>query len=185
MLLIMGNPALPALAPWANFYSIVGSAAGALIGLQFVAMTLVAQAKAVGSMRVIRAFGTPTVVHFCAALLISAVMSAPWEALSHLGVCLGASGTTGFAYSLIVVRHARKQTGYAADAGDWLSYIVFPMIAYAGLAAEGILLFQNVRFCLFLIATSSLLFLLIGIRNAWDAVTHIAVHRQRPNEPKE
>ncbi len=31
---------MPALTEWENFYVIVGSAAGALIGLQFVVMTL-------------------------------------------------------------------------------------------------------------------------------------------------
>ena len=34
---------MPNLAEWDSFYVILGSAAGALIGLQFVAMTLIAQ----------------------------------------------------------------------------------------------------------------------------------------------
>ena len=48
------------LANWQNFYVIVGSAAGALTGLQFIAIVLIAQTRATGSMREIRAFGTPT-----------------------------------------------------------------------------------------------------------------------------
>jgi hypothetical protein len=35
---------MTALAEWANFYVIIGSSAGALIGLQFVVITLIADA---------------------------------------------------------------------------------------------------------------------------------------------
>ncbi len=70
---------MPELTEWESFYVIVGSAAGALIGLQFVVMTLIAdmpgtreEALAGG------AFATPSVVHFGAVLLLAAVISAPW-----------------------------------------------------------------------------------------------------------
>ena len=66
----MGEP----LAPWESFYVIVGSSAGALTGLQFVVLALIADAEAAvavsSNMLEIRAFGTPTVVHFCAVLFI-------------------------------------------------------------------------------------------------------------------
>src|SRR5690348_1269334 len=80
---------------WSNFYVIIGSSAGALTGLQFVVIALVAQAQATGSMGEIRAFGTPTVVHFCAALLISAILSAPWHTLPHVGWALVLCGAAG------------------------------------------------------------------------------------------
>ena len=65
---------------WQNFYVIVGSSAGALIGLQFVVMMLLA-AKPVpeGYAQVGRAFATPSVVHFAVVLLLSAVASVPWS----------------------------------------------------------------------------------------------------------
>src|SRR5689334_10464707 len=112
-------PAIPALSEWGNLYVITGSTAGALTGLQFVAMTLIAQDDVTGSMQEIRAFGTPTVVHFCAVLLISAVMTAPWTALYAVGAAVGIAGLAGLVYALMVIRHARKQTGYSADAEDW------------------------------------------------------------------
>ncbi|HZS29133.1 MAG TPA: hypothetical protein VFB76_18040 [Candidatus Angelobacter sp.] len=65
------------LAAWENFYVIVGSSAGALTGLQFVVIALIAEGRTPGSMREIRAFGSPTIVHFCASLLISAILSSP------------------------------------------------------------------------------------------------------------
>lgn len=60
--------AAPLLAAWQNFYVIIGSAAGALTGLQFVVLTLIGEAAA-GRKDSISAFGSPNVVHFCAALL--------------------------------------------------------------------------------------------------------------------
>ena len=64
------HEAVSPLAAWESFYVIVGSSAAALTGLQFVVMTLIAQIRP-GSSRgeSISAFGTPTVVHFGAALL--------------------------------------------------------------------------------------------------------------------
>ena len=61
------------LAKWDSFYVIVGTAAGALIGLQFVVMTLIADrppTPAAGA-----AFATPTIVHFGTALLLSALLA--------------------------------------------------------------------------------------------------------------
>src|SRR4051794_18165666 len=97
---------------WGNFYVIVGSSAAALTGLQFVVMALVADAERRSTHREINAFGTPTVVHFCAALLVSAVLSAPWHALAGPAVTLGLCGVAGMAYVVTVVRRARRQTGY-------------------------------------------------------------------------
>lgn len=175
----MEHAALSALARWANFYVIVGSSAGALIGLQFVVIVLIAEGQIAGGMREIRAFGSPTVVHFCAALLISAVMNAPWQTLSDVGLCLTACGVAGLAYSLRVLRHARKQTGYAPDAEDWIWYTVLPLLAFAALLAAGVLLWFGFTWSLFMIAAVSLAFLFLGIHNSWDTVTYIAVQNQR------
>ena len=66
------------LAGWDGFYSIVGSAAGALIGLQFVVMTLVAANPPASVAEGSAAFATPTIVHFSTALFLSAALRAPW-----------------------------------------------------------------------------------------------------------
>ena len=55
---------MPELNGWTNFYVIVGSAAGALIGLQFVVMTLIANLPiSRGNAQAGDAFSTPTVAH--------------------------------------------------------------------------------------------------------------------------
>src|SRR5215470_3116788 len=112
---------LPVLARWESFYVIVGSSAGALTGLQFVVIALGVETKAIKG-PAIRAFATPTIVHFCAILLMSAILSAPWQALSQLGIAVMACGVAGFGYTLMVVRHTRRQTDYSPVFEDWLCH---------------------------------------------------------------
>ena len=74
---------MTALAGWEHFYVIVGSSADALIGLQFVVITLIAdtpiaRADAQGG----AAFSTSSVVHFGVVLFLSAIVSAPWGGLT-------------------------------------------------------------------------------------------------------
>ena len=64
---------------WDSFYVIVGAAAGALIGLQFVVMTLIAENPPKRVAEANPVFATPTIVHFSLCLLVSALMSVPWE----------------------------------------------------------------------------------------------------------
>ncbi len=47
---------------WESFHLIVGAAAGALIGLQFVVMTLIAEGPPERAAEANAAFGSPTVV---------------------------------------------------------------------------------------------------------------------------
>lgn len=175
-------PALSQLTEWQNFYVIVGSSAGALIGLQFVVIALMTGARATGSMLEIRAFGTPTVVHFCAALLISAILSAPWHALHPAAIALGVGGATGVAYALRFILHARRQTGYAPDAEDWFWYAVVPLLAYLALLTAALLLARHAQPSLFVIAATALVLLFCGIHNAWDTVTYVAVKHLRPKK---
>jgi len=179
----MHEAAISPLKDWENFYVIVGSSAGALTGLQFVTIALVAEARAATSMFQIGAFGTPTIVHFCSALLISAILSAPWSALSSAAVCLGACAAFGCAYAIAVIYRARRQSDYHPDGEDWFWYIILPVIAYATLLMAAILLDAHPAASLFMIAAISLVLLFIGIHNAWDTVTYIAVkHNSRPKK---
>jgi len=171
---------------WENFYVIVGSSAGALTGLQFVVIALVAEAQVARSMLEIRAFGTPTVVHFCAALLISAIASAPWDSLTGIAIALGICGAAGVVYVFTVIRHARRQTGYKPEAVDWFWYVWFPLAAYVGLAWAALFLVRYAGIALFTVAGVTLLLLFAGIRNSWDSVTYIAIeHIGKDKKPAE
>src|SRR5919199_2818911 len=99
-------------AAWNSFYVIVGSAAGALIGLQFVVMTLIADRPALRAAEAGAAFATPTIVHFGVVLLLSAVVSVPWHAISTVAIVWGVVGLSGLVYTVVVARRLRLQTTY-------------------------------------------------------------------------
>ena len=160
---------------WQNFYVIVGSAAGALTGLQFVVIAVIAQIGVPGEMQEIRAFGTPTVVHFCTALFIAALMVMPWQEPTGCLISLVTLGMVGTVYSVRVISHARKAK-YSPDLEDWLWYTALPVVAHVSLVVAGLLLPWNTTRSLFGIAGDCLLFLVIGIHNSWDTVTYIAVN---------
>src|SRR5512132_1148804 len=99
---------MPELTEWDNFYVIVGAAAGALIGLQFVVMTLIADLpESRDDAQAGRAFATPSVVHFGAVLLLSAVVAAPWHEIGFVAVHLGLIGFLGTLYTLVVFQRMR------------------------------------------------------------------------------
>ena len=171
------NEAALARGAWENFYVIVGSSAGALTGLQFVVLTLVAES---GSMRntsgeSISAFGSPNVVHFCAALFVSALFSAPWAGLEPPGLAAAVLGTLGVAYTFEVLRRALRQREYRPVLEDWIWHAVLPLLAYAALVAAGLALRHASALALYVVAAAALLLVFIGIHNAWDTVMYITL----------
>src|SRR5690349_15199267 len=122
----MTELATPGLSDWESFYVIVGSSAAALIGLQFVVITLIADSRLPSTSGSIRAFGTPTVVHLGGALVISAIMSAPWPSLFAVAIPVAACGILGIGYGNTVIYHARRQTGYQPVLEDWLWHVILP-----------------------------------------------------------
>jgi hypothetical protein len=164
--------AVAAITGWENFYVIVGSSAGALIGLQFVVITLIADRPAAAHAQAGSAFGTPTIVHFGAVLLLSAILSAPWQGVGAATILLGLVGLTGIVYQIIVVRRMRMQTTYKPQFEDWLFHALLPFVAYATLAASAYAARAHARGAMFGVGVAALLLLFSGIHNAWDAVTY-------------
>jgi hypothetical protein len=165
--------AMTALSGWENFYAIVGSAAGALIGLQFVVMTLVANMPITRSnAHAGDAFTTPTVVHFGVVLLLSAVVCAPWKEIDIVAVLWGLVGLIGAVYVVLVSRRLRLQSVYQAVFEDRLFHVFVPFTAYAMLAVSACATYSHPRPALFLLGTATLLLLFSGIHNAWDIVTY-------------
>jgi hypothetical protein len=181
----MEQAILSPLVAWESFYVIIGSSAAALTGLQFVVMTLSAGMNSRGGETVTNAFSTPTIVHFCAVLFISAMVSAPWPAVSSVGLVLSACGVAGLVYALIVVRRTQRQTLYVPVLEDWLFHAVLPLIAYASLLVAAFFLWSYPTPSLFVIGAVALLLLFVGIHNAWDGAVYIALRRQREQQPEE
>jgi hypothetical protein len=176
---------MTALTEWKDFYVIAGSAAGALIGLQFVVITLIAN-RPVGrdDARAGNAFATPCVVHFGVVLLLSAAGSAPWHAVGAVAILWGLVGLGGVVYTAAVVaRRMRTQKAYRPVFYDWLFHVLLPLAAYAVLAVAAFSVNSNERTALFLVAAAALLLLFVGIHNAWDGITyHVFVTRRGQRE---
>lgn len=170
------------LSAWENFYVIVGSSGAALTGLQFVVIALVAESRRKSTSREISAFGTPTIVHFCAVLLLAAILSAPWQSLLNASLVLGSVGLVGLIYCFIVLRRARGQTGYTPVFEDWLWHAVLPVIAYGSVLVSAVLFTDHAQRVLFITGSAALLLLFIGIHNAWDTVTFLAVKEDKESQ---
>ena len=174
------------LSEWNNFYVIVGSSTGALIGLQFVALTLITQRPGRDSQRLPitgSTFATPTVIHFGSVLLVSGILSAPWGAVTSAAIAWGTLGACGVVYELIVLRRMTRQTSYQPVFEDWAFHFIVPVAAYATLAISAPFSNTHARGALFAVAGVVLALLFSGIHNAWDAVIyHIFTVRPREGE---
>ena len=143
------------LSSWESFYVIVGSSGAALTGLQFVVIALTTELRRRRSTATFEAFGTPTIVHFCAALLISAILSAPWRELWSAAVAIGITGALGLLYTAVVVRRVRRQTLYALVFEDWLFHTALPFLAYATMFSAGLTLVHHTEDALFGVGSAS------------------------------
>src|SRR2546427_9499864 len=153
---------------WESFYVIVGSAGAALTGLQFVVIALTTESTRRSTGRELAAFGTPTVMHFCAVLLMSAIISAPWRGLSSVALALGACGVAGVVYCGITFRRALGTTEYKPVLSDWIWHTILPSIAYASLLVAAILLQRFPERTLFVVAAVPVLPVFIRILSTRD-----------------
>jgi hypothetical protein len=171
---------------WQNFYVIMGSSAGALIGLQFVVITLIADLPLhPGSQQGTGAYATPTIVHFGAVLLLAGILCAPWHSALRAIVVWGTFGFIGLIYTAIVTRRMRTQTAYRPEVEDWLFHSILPLLAYAVLTGAAFGARIDLTEAMFAVAGAAMLLLFIGIHNAWDAVTyHVFTIRQKQAEEK-
>jgi len=176
----MQEAVLSPLATWQNFYVLIGSAAVTLTGLIFVVITLVAGTRLRRSSDPNAAFNAPNVVHFCLALLVAAILCAPWQVLWNASLLLGLCGLGGAIYVVIVLRRVRRQTDYQPVLEDWLWHTVFPFVSYTALVVAAMLLPGHPAPALFVIAAATVLLLFIGIHNAWDNVLYIVIELSRP-----
>lgn len=163
---------MPSFEEWESFYLIVGGAAGTLVGLQFVVLTLIADNPPPRAAEAAPVFVTPTIVHFAIVLLLSALMRMPWHGGEVLAVLCGIIGVGGSVYALATAMRMKKQLAYEADWGDWLTYSIVPLCAYALLAATALIAVAEPEQGQFGYAAAALILLFTGVHNAWDSVAY-------------
>ena len=180
----MAESAPSLLAGWSTFFATMCTSDAALVGLMFVVITLVSgMERTQPNPDGLSTYSTPTVMHFCAALFISAVLIAPWRSLTGADVTIGLTALFGLVYALRVMLMARRSTAsteYVPDLEDWAWYTILPFIAYCAIFSGAIALYRSAAPAFYVIAGGVLLLTFIGIRNAWDVVTYLAV-RNKPS----
>jgi hypothetical protein len=171
------------LAEWESFYIIVGPSAGALIGLQFVVLTLIGERPTTRVAEAGAAFITPMIVHYEIVLLLSALLLAPWHSILPISIIWGAVGFVGFVYQCVVVRRMRRQETYKPGFEDWLFYVVLPFVPYLLLMVSPFAAPSHEREAVFALGAATVLLLFVGIHNSWDTISYqVFVMRNRPPE---
>ena len=170
------------LSQWGTFFTLTGGAAATLTGLMFVVITLIRREdfdKA--DENAIQTFSTPTVMHFGSALLLSAILTAPWHGLAGPGVLVALFALACIIHMMTVVWRVRHLTQYAPDLDDLNWYTVLPLLAYCVAFVSAIIVIFWPP-ALFGMAGAALLLTFIGIRNAWDVVTFLAMGGSSDNK---
>ncbi len=180
---IVPQATVPLLTTWENFYVITGTAAATLMGLMFVVITLTTNLRRrAGTGDALGTFNTPTVVHFCITLLIAVLLSAPWSGLQIPGLLLGLIGLGGTVYVSIVLRRFTHLHNYKPVMEDWVWHVIIPFFCYVALFVAAVVLLGNPEPAMFFIGAVLVLFLFVGIHNAWDIVAYLTVEILRQED---
>jgi hypothetical protein len=158
---------------WANFYLLIGGAAGGLIGLLFIVITLIRGGETGLKLSGASVFMTPTVAHLAMVLTLSALATAPRmtpEASGALFIagavaCMGFTGRALF----MLAAGSVKSTHWS----DIWGYGAAPFAASVALAVSAAAAWFAPEWGARGIAVSVVAILLIAVRNAWDLVTWI------------
>ena len=165
---------------WHDFYLLIGTAAAALIGLMFVAVSVGANYLTESHTAAVQSFFTPTVVYFASVFVTCVLLLAPLGP-TPLGAILLALGLGGLGYASVVwVRMGRRGFTATIDMPDRLWYALSPVAAHAlVVVAATVLLVHNQESGLEILGTAIVLQLLVAIRNAWDITAWIVMRSQQ------
>jgi|SRR5450631_2403764 hypothetical protein len=166
------------LAEWDNFYVITGSSAAGLTGLTFVVIALSSDSKRV-NLGGLRAYVSPTIVHFGTVLALAAYLSMPHQGILSLSLCFGAVGAAGLVYIARIGATIGRVSGkYVPVHEDWIWNVILPAMAYGVLFAIAFLIWRRPEQSMYAAAAVSLLLMFIGIHNAWDVAVWNTVRKK-------
>jgi hypothetical protein len=159
---------------WHDFYLLVGTASATLVGLMFVTASIAANLFTEKNREALRAFISPTVVHFCAILFVCILAAIPSQTWRTLGGLLLAGGAAGIVYSARVwVQLVRRS--FNVDVVDRMFYALIPVLGYLLVLLCAFLLLVQSASSLDVLAAALITLLLARIRNAWDMTIWIVI----------
>jgi len=172
------EPSAALVAPWHDFFVLIGTAAATLIGAMFVVVSIGMGILSRDRPAAIRVFLTTTVIQlstvlFGCMLTLVPVLEPRWQA-----IIAGVAGLAGVAYSVHVFIGFRQHRGTVLS--DWFWYAVFPFVAYAILVAAAVLGVYDAIEGLDLFAGVLTALLVAGLRNAWDMIVFFVTIDRSP-----
>jgi hypothetical protein len=170
---------------WDNFYVILGSAAAGLLGLTFVVIALISEARRTNPAG-LSGYITPTVVHFGTVLGLSCFLSVPHQNVASLSFGFGSTAVGLLVYTGVISSSLRRfAKEYAPVLEDWIWHLILPVIVYGTLLAMAFLLWRRPQQSMYGIAASLLLLLFIGVHNSWDVAVSITAQKAKDAERKQ
>ena len=164
------------LAPWHDFFILIGTAAATLIGAMFVVVSIGMGFLSPNRPAAIRVFLSTTVIHLATVLFGSMLVMVPVWTPRTQALVAGVAGLAGVGYSVHVIWGFRKHPGTVLS--DWCWYAIFPLAAYAVLAGAAGLGLYDIVGGLDLFAAVLTVLLIAGIRNAWDMLVFLATRER-------
>ena len=163
---------------WENFFYLIGSAAGALIGLMFVVISLTAGHEPRRVSRGAPVYVAPIVFHYAVVFVVSAISEVPGLQSWVVSLILAFCAIAGLVYSATTTIRlcGRGWEDPIPDGSDKCFYGFLPTIIYVALAVAAGAIWVVERKSVFAIGAIMLALLLLGIRNAWDLATTLAQH---------
>ncbi|HEX3710005.1 MAG TPA: hypothetical protein VHV56_08960 [Pseudolabrys sp.] len=171
---------MEALEHWHDFYLLVGTAGATLLALLFVAVSLGAGFLSDTHTAPTRAFYSPVIVHFTSVFFLSAIALIPSHKPVFFAAVIGATAVLGAAISVLVTV-ALLTHDWTHYQEDRLAYGLLPVAGYAALFTAAVMIVQEFKYALDVLAAALLLLLIVNIRNAWD-LTLSMVRRQTERE---
>ena len=160
---------------WENYYLMVGSSAGALIGLMFVVVTLTAGRGRSETDRGKRLYTSPIVWHLGVILALSGAAAVPNISAKLFAIIAGGLAVLGIAMGVrSAVGIARSPGAPEAVAFDIFWYGIAPALVCAGLGASAIALLIGWKWATTALAADLMALLLVSIHAEWDLVTYLA-----------
>jgi hypothetical protein len=162
------------LAPWHEFYALLGTAAAALVALLFVAVSIATSVLTTEqeSQRNTRTFMSPVVFHYANILFLSLTALVPTQTWQSFGVVIGLASIGNVIYSFVIA--VRVQRSSISDLADRIDYGAIPVLCYASGLVVAVLAFRENSVGLDILAGAALLLLVVNIRNAWDLMLSLA-----------
>jgi hypothetical protein len=161
---------------WRDFYVMIGTASGAIVGASFIVASLASGVRERGIG--MRGFISPTTVHLASVLVGAAILSVPKIPPAAIALLLGGGGLAGAIYGILVVT---RIWSLKLGIEDWLFYALLPVVAYGAIATAAAMFVLGLDSPLYVLAAALILLLIIGMRNAWDMATFL-ITRDRESQ---